>query len=332
MPDEGEVQAGNKDTMHAIKEGTMEKEKKVILVIFFLAVCLLLSSCGVFMETIPAGKILSPEPNDHFSTINGIRYHYREYTGAGTDILLIHGFGSSSYTWEQVAPILSDAGYHVWALDMKGFGWSDKPRGDDYDPVTLAKEVNAWLEVMGIERPVLVGNSLGGTIGIIMAVDHPENVDRLILIDAHGYHQKKPLIIRVMNRGPGAFVTKLTFGKWLVKGNLKMVFFDGKLVTDERIDAYYDRLRTEGARDAQTAVSRAIMEYATDPYIEKLSVISAPTLIIWGAEDQWIPVEHGYRFQKDIPGAALTVIPDCGHIPQEECPETTAQLIQAFVN
>ncbi|MBN2178319.1 MAG: alpha/beta hydrolase [Deltaproteobacteria bacterium] len=309
----------------------MEKERKVILVIFFLAVCLILSSCGVFMETIPAGKILSPESNDHFVTINDIRYHYREYPGAGTDILLIHGFGSSTYTWEQVAPILSDAGYHVWALDMKGFGWSDKPRGDDYDPVTLAKEVNTWLKVMGIERPVLVGNSLGGMIGIIMAVDHPENVDRLILIDAHGYHQKKPLIIRVMNSGLGAFVTKWTFGKWLVKGNLDMVFFDRKLVTDERIDAYYDRLRTEGARDAQTAVSRAIMEYATDPYIEKLSVISAPTLIIWGEEDHWIPVEHGYQFQKDIPGADLKVIPECGHIPQEERPETTAQLIQAFV-
>lgn len=309
----------------------MEKEKRIILVIFFLSACLLLSSCGVFMETIPAGKIPFPESNDHFLTIHDIRYHYREYPGPGKDILLIHGFGSSTYTWEQVAPILSDAGYHVWALDMKGFGWSDKPREGDYDPVTLAREVNTWLEAMGIEQPVIVGNSLGGAIGIIMAIDHPENVDRLILIDAAGYHQKAPLIIRVMNSGPGAFVTKWTFGKWLVKGNLGMVFFDRALVTNKRINAYYDRLRTEGARDAQTAVSRAILKYATDPYIEKLSVISAPTLILWGAEDQWIPVEHAYRFQKDIPGADLTVIPECGHIPQEEHPETTARLIGTFL-
>ncbi len=309
----------------------MEKENKIILVIFILSACLLLSSCGVFMETIPAGKILLPEQNDHFLTMNNVRYHYREYPGPGKDILLIHGFGSSTYTWEEVAPILSDAGYHVWALDMKGFGWTDKPRGGDYDPVTLAKEVNAWLELMDIERPVIVGNSLGGAVGIIMAVDHPEKVDRLVLIDSAGYRQEAPLIIRVMNSGPGAFLTKWTFGKWLIKGNLKMVFFDRELVTNERIDAYYDRLRTEGARDAQTTVTRAILKFATDPYIEKLSVISAPTLIIWGAEDQWIPVEYAYRFQKDIPGADLAVIPECGHIPQEERPETTARLIREFV-
>jgi len=309
----------------------MKKETKIAPVILLLSACLLLSSCGVFMETVPAGMILSPDANDHVVTINDIRYHYREYPGPGKDILLIHGFGSSTYTWEQVAPILSDAGYHVWALDMKGFGWSDKPRGSDYDPVTLAREVNAWLETMGIERPVIAGNSLGGAIGIILAVDHPENVDRLVLIDSAGYRLKAPLIIRVMNSGPGAFVMKWTFGRWLVKGNLKMVFVNQELVTNEGIDAYYDRLRTEGARDAQTAVSRAILKYATDPYIEKLSVIAAPTRIIWGAQDQWIPLEHAYRFQKDIPGADLKVIPECGHVPQEERPETTAQLIQEFL-
>ncbi|MBN2284740.1 MAG: alpha/beta hydrolase [Deltaproteobacteria bacterium] len=309
----------------------MKHSKRIIPVILALAACLLLSSCGVFMETIPAGRILSPEPGDHFTTIDGVRYHYREYPGQGTDILLIHGFGSSTYTWEEVAPILSDAGYHVWALDMKGFGWSDKPRGDDYDPVTLAREVNAWVEVMGIERPVIVGNSLGGAVGIILAVDHPENVGRLVLIDAAGYHQKAPLIIRIMNSGPGAFVMKWTFGRWLIKGNLTMVFFNRDLVTDERIDAYYDRLRTVGARDAQTAVARAILQNEAEPYLEKLSLITAPTLIIWGAEDQWIPVEYGHRFQKDIPGTVLTVIPECGHIPQEECPETTARLIREFV-
>jgi pimeloyl-ACP methyl ester carboxylesterase len=88
-----------------------------------------------------------PDRYDHFVTIDGVRYHYTEYPGSGQDVFLLHGFASSTYTWEKVAPMLQANGYHVWALDMKGFGWSDKPEDADYSPQQLLrKSTPGWMK------------------------------------------------------------------------------------------------------------------------------------------------------------------------------------------
>jgi len=121
-------------------------------------------SCGLFVKELPNGKVPQPDFYDHFVEINGIKYHYTEYPGSGQSVFLLHGFASSTYTWEKTAPLLQAEGYHVWALDMKGFGWSDKPEDSDYTPRQLREEVNAWMDAMGLEKVVFVGNSLGGEI------------------------------------------------------------------------------------------------------------------------------------------------------------------------
>ena len=85
------------------------------------------AGCGLFNQKIPAGRVPDPAPTDHFIRIKGVDYHYNEYPGDGENIVLQHGFAASTYTWTDVAEILNKHGYHVWALDLKGFGWSDKP-------------------------------------------------------------------------------------------------------------------------------------------------------------------------------------------------------------
>lgn len=174
-----------------------------------ILLCQLLFGCGLFMEKIPEWQVVGAGPDDHFVTVGDIRYHYKEYPAAGKNLLLIHGFASSTYTWEKVAPQLQRLGYHVWALDMKGFGWSDKPKGAAYDPLTLMEEVSQWMDAVGLADVVFVGNSLGGGIAALMAIVHPYKVESLILIDAAAYNTKFPLIMKMARMPLAADVMKL---------------------------------------------------------------------------------------------------------------------------
>jgi len=287
--------------------------------------------CGLFIKTIPKGEILERTPEDKYIMIDEVNYHYREYPGTGRDIFLLHGFASSTYTWEKVIPYLTRQGYHVWALDMKGAGWSDKPKDAKYDAFTLMQEVNRWLDVMGLKNVVFAGNSLGGAIAILMALEHPDKTGDIILIDSAGYPIKKPFIIRMAKMPLAGEITRLFFGRWVIRWNLKEVYFNDDLIPEETIDAYYNRMRTENVLDAKVALARSLDFDAFAPYIKRIPGIKNRTLIIWGENDEWIPVESGHKFKKDLPNSRLVILPECGHIPQEEKPEESAKIIIDFI-
>jgi pimeloyl-ACP methyl ester carboxylesterase len=300
----------------------------------FLLLCLCnlgMVSCGLFVQELPNGKVPSSRSYDHFVEIKGINYHYTEYPGPGLPILLLHGFASSTYTWEKVAPLLQAKSYHVWALDMKGFGWSDKPKKSVYAPQELMEEVNEWMNVMGLQEVVLVGNSLGGAIAWNMALDHPDKVSKLVLIDAAGFIHEMPLPVRLAGLPGAAAIAELFFGRWMIRDTLEQVYHDPSRITDLQVDAYYDRMRTENALYAVTAVGQSLDEISAKEYSRRIPEVQLETLIIWGREDSWIPVEDGRKFEKALPNATLKIIPGCGHIPQEERPEETAQLILDFL-
>ncbi len=309
----------------------MKDIKRWIFVVVSALFFLTMGACGLFVETIPEGKIPSPTPNDHFVKIGDVRFHYVEYPGGGENVFLLHGFASSTYTWEKVAPALNNQGYHVWALDMKGFGWSDKPKGGDYNPVTLMEEVNKWMDLMGLEHVVFVGNSLGGSIAVLMALEHPEKVGRMVLVDAAAYPGSKPLMIRMAHLPLSTTFLKLTFGRWMIKWNMRQVFFHKEWITKKQIDAYYDRLCTKNALDAQASLARTLDFDVFADVVKRIPELNVKTLILWGQEDKWIPLENGYRFRKEISNSTLVVIPECGHIPQEEHPEVVSKVLLDFI-
>lgn len=308
--------------------------KKMRICLYFLLCLTVLStaSCGIFVENLPNGKVPHPDKHDHFVVVKGVNYHYTEYPGPGQDVFLLHGFASSTYTWEKVAPILQAHGYHVWALDMKGFGWSDKPEDGDYSPLKLMAEVNAWMEKVGLGKVVFVGNSLGGAIAWNMALAHPDKVKKLVLIDAGGLMQEMPVPVRLAGLPGAGAVARLFFGRWVIEDTFKQVYFDPSAITAKQIDAYYNRLRTENALGALTSVGRSVSTISTEEYALRIPEIQVATLIIWGRDDAWIPLEDGFKFKDALPNATLEVIPFCGHIPQEEKPEETARLILEFLS
>jgi pimeloyl-ACP methyl ester carboxylesterase len=292
---------------------------------------LLITGCGLCVETIPSGIIPDKTEKDHMTAIDGVRYHYTEYAGPGKNVVLIHGFAASTYTWEECAKLLQKEGFHVWALDMKGFGWSDKPRGASYDPFVLMEETRAWMQALSISGATVVGNSLGGAVAWAMAVKHPEAVEKLVLIDSAGYDIRKPWIIALAKAPFAAEVTRLFFGKWLVRMILGEVLYDDSLITEDQVGAYFDRQRTERGIYAQIQVARALDYKNFEPLVKRIPEIRCPTLIIWGNDDRWIPLENAARFNRDIADSQLAIVPECGHIPMEEKPVVAAGLIADFI-
>lgn len=313
--------------MNSIKN-YFRKKYCFIPILFLIA---FLQGCGLFLTTIPKGEILGKAPDDKFIMIDDVNYHYLEYPGTGRDIFLLHGFASSTYTWEKVIPYLTGQGYHVWALDMKGFGWSDKPKDAKYDTVALMQEVNKWMDVMGLKNVVFVGNSLGGAIAVLMALEHPDKTDLLVLIDSAGYPIDKPFVIKMAKIPLAGEITKLFFGRWVVERTLKEVMFNDDKVTEEQIDAYFKRMSTENALDAQVALARSIDFEAMSVYTRRIPEIKNRTLIIWGENDEWIPLESGHNFKRDLSNSKLVILPECGHISQEEKPGETAKIMIDFI-
>jgi pimeloyl-ACP methyl ester carboxylesterase len=299
-----------------------------------IALCLLsVSGCGLFVTKIPAGKIPDATPKDRSITVKGVNYHYIEYPGPGKTVILLHGFAASTYTWEKVAPILAREGFHVYALDLKGFGWSDKPLDSRYDVGAFTEDVDDWMNQLNLKNTVFVGNSMGGAIATLLSSLHPEKVDKMVLIDAGGYPMPLPTVIKLEQLPLAAFFGNLYLSRWIVRHNLKQVMFDKKKVTDDVVEAYYTRLCTVNAIDVQVKTARSI-DFSREDFIETaIRKNGTKTLIIWGRDDEWIPLKTvGYRFRNDLVNSTISIIPECGHIPQEEHPEKTAALILDFIN
>jgi pimeloyl-ACP methyl ester carboxylesterase len=287
------------------------------------------------VKYIPAGTmpLSTPSAEDQFIKVGDVNYHYAEYSADGPDVLMVHGWSSSTYTWEKVAPTLQKAGYHVWCVDMQGFGWSDKPGSAAYDPLTLMQGVKAWMDAVGLKKVIYVGNSLGGGVGFYLSVEYPEVVDTLILIDAACIYPVKDPFITDLARLPGSyFFSKVIFGRWMVSTNLKGTYCHPDWVTDDQIDAYYTRMRTEGALDATIAMARGLDFKKLEPYVQRAGRVRSRAMIIHGQNDGWIPIASSQRLRREIPDSIMVEIPECGHVPQEEHPGITSRLILDFLD
>lgn len=300
------------------------------LVIGLSLICL--NACGLFNKKLPSGVVPVMTAHDRIISVKGYDFHYTEYLASGKDVVLLHGFGSSTYTWETVAPILNKQGYHVYALDIKGFGWSEKPLDSRYYIEDLMEDVDDWMDVMHLNHAVVVGNSMGGAITALLSKTHPERVSSMVLIDAGGYPMKLPFPVKMARLPLSSVFSKLFFGPWLVRKSLNEVMYDKSLVTPERVDAYYQRLCTENAQDTQIKTARSIDFGKNSSVMIANQGNTTKTLIIWGKNDAWIPLDTvGRRFRQDLKNSVLAIIPECGHVPQEEKPVETAQLILDFM-
>jgi pimeloyl-ACP methyl ester carboxylesterase len=174
---------------------------------------------------------------------------------------------------------------------------------------------------------------MGGAVAVGIAGDRPERVERLVLIDAAGFNLEpgeRPWLLRLLASPIGAVVVGLPKKRSIVALALRQVFHDDGKVTPHRVDEYLAPLERPGAFDSARSLLSS-QGAAGPPFREQAGRVRAPTLVVWGRDDEWIPLAQANLFLRSIPDSRLRVIDACGHVPQEEQPEETAAALLAFL-
>ena len=264
----------------------------------------------------------------------GVKINYYE-TGQGPPIILLHGFGGCSYSWRFLAPAFAED-HRVFTIDLKGYGLSDKPADGKYAVSDQADMVAAFIRSKDLHDLVIMGHSMGGAVTLMTYLkvreDQPSRIKSLVLIDSAGYPQKMPWFIRLAKMpvigSVGGRVMSPWFATYLV---LRKCYYDDKRITEEQINtyAYYGSL--PGAREAVVQTAKQILPADMDALIAQYKTISVPVLIIWGEQDEVVPIEVGKKFKLDIPDSQLVIIPKSGHMPLEEEPGETTRIIKDFL-
>ncbi len=266
---------------------------------------------------------------------NGIKIKYDEI-GNGEPIILLHGFGASSYSWRNVLKSLNQKN-KLFLIDFKGFGLSDKPMDDKYSISDQTEIIINFIQKNNLQNLILVGHSMGGAVALrtaLRCVKMKNNLLKgLILLDSPAYKQRLPAFIQIL-RIPilNKLILALFPAKLCAKLVLKKCFFDDKKITDELIKDYSGPLRLSVSYHALIKTAQKLIPSEADEITKQYQEINIPTLLIWGQQDQIVPLSVGQKLKQAIPNSKLAVIPDCGHMPQEEKPKETAKIISEFLN
>jgi len=292
-----------------------------------VCVVLLVSACRAApipeAQRYPAGTAFRAQ----YRTVDGTRLRLID-TGNGTPVVFIHGFGASIYGWRYQLPPTVTAGYRVVAFDNRGFGFSDKP-AHGYTNAAYAHLVVSLLDSLGIASAVLVGHSMGGAIAAEVALTYPDRVRGLVLIDAAGYGVRWPGVLKLA-RWPqvGAVVTRFR-ARWITGRILRSTFADPSKVTEADVDQYYAPVPDPAYGRALRGVLR---EFRFDTLSGgRLGGVLAPTLILWGDADRWIPLRDGTRFARDLPRSEFVVVAHTGHDAADESPEQVNRQLLGFL-
>lgn len=260
--------------------------------------------------------------------------HYRDQGPKDAPaLILIHGSNASLHTWDDWATRLQ-SDYRIIRMDLPGHGISGPHPDADYSADAMIDAVQSVANAADIERFTVVGNSMGGWVSWRFALAYPEHVSRLVLIDASGppppdaSKRKLPIGYRlaqipVLNK---LFAKLMSRG--LIESSFKKNVVDPSLATKERVDRYWELLRFPGNRQA------LLDRFATDReerYVQQLSTLSMPTLLLWGREDTIVPVGIGEVFDREIPNGQLIVYENIGHLPMVENSAQSVQDLRKFL-
>lgn len=261
-----------------------------------------------------------------FMEIDGVEVHYRD-EGEGFPIVLIHGTGASLHTWDAWVNRLKNT-HRVIRLDLPAYGLTGADLQQRYASSDYVTLIHKLLEELGVKEFYMGGNSLGGLVSWLYTTTYPKEVKKLFLLNASGFpFDTTPAVIQLAKTPVLNLFLKYFTPQFFIEKNLKEVYFDDSKITAETIERYHDLTCYEGNR--QAFIDRAKIE--REDYTERLSLIEQPTLVLWGEEDAWIPVSDAAKFAEKIPHAEIIIMPKTGHVPMEERPEESLNLVLTFL-
>ena len=269
-----------------------------------------------------------PGPGERDTVVDGVRWRSREAPGRGDPVVFVHGHLASSASWTQVLAGAS-AGRPAIAVDLPGFGFSDRPWPYDYTATGEARGLIRYLEARGIRRAVVVGNSLGGAEAMLVAAERPDLVEGLVLVAPATPNGPIPWPARVL-RVPylGEAVLAMAARPFVGIGLRYKMYARASRVTEAAIDDAWRPLGVPGTRRA------ALQAIRVDPRAFRgiESGVRAPTLVLWGERDRMLPASEATRLASRIAGARVVILPDAGHLPQRERPDAFAAAVSSFVS
>jgi pimeloyl-ACP methyl ester carboxylesterase len=228
--------------------------------------------------------------------------------------------------------MIADSGFRVIAVDLLGFGYSEKPRWFEYSIQSQARMISRFMNRLGIGWATVVGSSYGGAVALTLALDNSEMVEKLVLADAvcNDAPKDHPVLKLAAIPGVGEIITPfLADSKFFLRHRMHgtLAKANHHLITKERIESIRRPLAAADGHHSLLATSR---KWHAERIEQDAHLIGQPTLIIWGEDDHVIPIKHGHFLHNAILNSRMVVLKDCGHVPPEEKSELFTDLVTEF--
>jgi pimeloyl-ACP methyl ester carboxylesterase len=259
--------------------------------------------------------------------------HVERYGHGGTPIILVHGFGTSSFLWRWVAPPLAARRQTPFAVDLLGYGESDRPLDAEYGVAAQAEYLDRALTALRVGQAVVVGVGVGGAVALRLAATRPDRVRGLVLVNAVAFDALPGRDVRTLQRNTVRFAFRVTRGMFGAAPLLRPVLAGSVADPDrmpERLVARYlaPYVGADGVSHL-LALARALRPVDVEEL--DLAAIATPTLVVWGEGDQWLPADLPDRVVAAIPNSRLVRLPEVGALVPEEAPEELVRLIVEFI-
>jgi pimeloyl-ACP methyl ester carboxylesterase len=267
--------------------------------------------------------------------LSGYNHRYIEAGKGARVVVLIHGFSSSLEIFYRVAPLFAQ-NYRVLALDLLGFGKSDKPITARYSLELYAKLIKEFVEKTCSKGDAVfaIGHSMGAKYLVAMSVYYPNFFSKLILSNSDGFLYLPPFIMVASSFLLKPILYKLVSKPSFIKKTMRSVYFDPSHITESHLNQNVEMMRKRENFEAMMSLNRDFkhLDLRRMKIRSRLKTMTTPTLIIWGANDKFIPVRYAKIAHKEIPNSRLEFISNCGHVPMIEKPNEFVQLVDNFIN
>ena len=259
--------------------------------------------------------------------------HVERYGHGGAPLVLLHGFGTSSFVWRNVAPDIAMANRTAFAIDLFGHGESDRPFDADFGIAAQAEFVDRALTALRLPKATIVGLDLGGAVALRLAATRPERVDRLFLINPIALDEVPASDITSLQRNTARFAFRATrgiLGAAPILGEvLRRSVSDESFMPDKLVARYLAPYVGEEGLNHLLLLARSVDDQ--DMEDAELGTLPQPTLIVWGDQDPWVGPKFADRLCDSIPGSRLLRLPGVGRLVPEEVPDTVVSLLLEFI-
>ena len=304
---------------------------KALAVTALLLVAALLLGSWLYTPDKPRAELearYANAPGD-FVQAAGLRLHVRDSGPKDAPVVvMLHGFGSSLHTWEPWAQALS-ADRRVIRFDLPGSGLTGADPTGDYSDERSVQVIAALMDTLGVQRASLVGHSMGGRMAWRFAAASPARVDKLVLVAPDGFASPGFEYGKAPDVGLMVQAMRYVLPRPVLTMSLKPAYADPAQMTDERATRYHELMLAPGVRGAMIQRMEQMVLQEPTPMLRS---IRAPTLLVWGEQDQMIPIANAQDYLKVMPNARLVTLPRTGHLPQEEATAAALAAVSAFLH